>query len=168
MTRITANSMKLSREQVDLAEVATRMVAHAGVLARQAETEIVLDATTTIGSWDRFRVETVVSNLLSNAIKFGGGAPVEVSVKSDGLDARLTIADRGAGISPEDQARIFERFERAVSERHYGGFGLGLWISRQIVEAHGGTIRVASKPGEGSVFVVSLPLEAPAQAEPVS
>jgi signal transduction histidine kinase len=158
VTRITANCLKLAREPVDLAEVAAKMVSHAGILARQAETELILHADSVVGDWDGFRIETVISNLLSNAIKFGGGKPVEVYVSSDGQLARLSVTDHGAGISPTDQARIFEKFERAVPERHYGGFGLGLWITRQIVEAHGGTIRVASVPGEGSTFTVELPL----------
>ena len=69
----------------------------------------------------------------------------------------MTIRDRGIGISQEDQARIFERFERAVPEKNYGGFGLGLWLVRQVVEAHGGRIEMHSQPGEGSAFVVSIP-----------
>ncbi len=75
---------------------------------------------------------------------------------------RLRVRDHGMGIAPEDQARIFERFERAVSSRHFGGLGLGLWIVRQVVEAHGGAIRVVSAPGEGAEFTVELPLEPPA------
>jgi hypothetical protein len=75
--------------------------------------------------------------------------------------ARLRVRDRGLGIPPEDQVRIFERFERAVPTRHYGGFGLGLWISRQLVEAMGGNIQVDSTPGQGSTFTVELPLQRP-------
>jgi signal transduction histidine kinase len=75
---------------------------------------------------------------------------------------RLAVSDRGIGIAPEHQRRIFEHFERATSARHYGGFGLGLWIARQIVESSGGTIAVDSAPGRGSTFVVELPSEAPA------
>ncbi|HEX2570750.1 MAG TPA: ATP-binding protein, partial [Polyangia bacterium] len=76
--------------------------------------------------------------------------------------AQVSVRDRGIGIPPEHHARIFERFERAVSERNYGGLGLGLWISRQIVQALGGTISVTSAPGQGSVFTVELPLAAAA------
>ena len=72
--------------------------------------------------------------------------------------ARLAVRDRGIGIAPADQARIFERFERAASARHYGGLGLGLWIARQVVDAHGGRIRVDSAPGAGSTFTVELPI----------
>jgi signal transduction histidine kinase len=103
------------------------------------------------------RVEQVVTNLLSNAIKYGAGRPIEIRVDGDENTARLTVRDRGIGIPPDHQARIFERFERAVSTSDYGGFGLGLWIVRQIVEAHGGQIHVTSTPGQGSAFTVELP-----------
>jgi signal transduction histidine kinase len=114
-----------------------------------------------VGSWDRLRVETVVTNLVSNALKFGGGKPVEVSLRRAGEVARLSVTDRGIGIAPEEQGRIFEKFECAVPRRHYGGFGLGLWIVRQLVVAHGGTVRVDSQEGHGSTFTVDLPLGAP-------
>ena len=111
-----------------------------------------------IGEWDRFLLDQVVTNLLGNAIKYGAGAPVHVTLTSTQDAARLSVRDRGIGIAPEDQARIFERFERAVSDRHYGGLGLGLWIARQVVEAHGGTIRFESTPGKRTTFIVELPL----------
>jgi len=76
----------------------------------------------------------------------------------------LEVRDHGIGIDPADQARIFERFERAVSRRQYGGFGLGLWISRKIVEAHGGSISLMSKPGAGCTFSVELPRSLDAQS----
>jgi signal transduction histidine kinase len=102
----------------------------------------------------------VLTNLLSNAVKYGRGGPIEVSVEAAGRIARLGVRDEGMGIEPADQDRIFERFERLISDRKYGGFGLGLWIARQIVDAHGGTIRVESRPGAGARFVVELPLAA--------
>ena len=97
-------------------------------------------------------------NLLSNAAKFGDGKPIEITIDRQDGGARWWCVDHGIGIAPEQQSRIFQRFERAVSARHYGGFGIGLWAARQIVEAHGGRIEVASQPGEGSRFTVSLPL----------
>src|SRR5262249_15350055 len=124
------------------------------------------------GRWDRVRLEQVVGNLLSNAIKYGGGRPIDVAVSqcectctSTGSGperlARLEVRDHGIGISAEDQRRIFNRFERAASIRSFGGLGLGLYITRQIVFSHGGTIRVESEPGAGSTFRVELPLGAP-------
>ncbi|HUL59423.1 MAG TPA: ATP-binding protein, partial [Anaeromyxobacteraceae bacterium] len=79
---------------------------------------------------------------------------------ADGERACIEVRDRGIGIAAADQRQIFERFERAVSSRNYGGLGLGLYIVRRIVEAHGGTIRVESEPGEGAAFFVDLPLRA--------
>jgi len=99
--------------------------------------------------------------LLGNAIKYGSGKPIEVSVEEQSGIARLTVRDHGIGIPPEDKERIFGRFERAVSERHYGGFGLGLWITHQIVRAHGGQIAVTTAPGAGSAFTVELPRRPP-------
>ena len=102
------------------------------------------------------RLEQVVVNLLSNAIKYGAGQPIVVRIELEGGNARLIVRDRGIGIAVADQARIFERFERAVS-LDYGGLGLGLHITREIVRAHGGTIRVESELGEGAAFIVELP-----------
>jgi signal transduction histidine kinase len=93
-------------------------------------------------------------------VKYGSGNPVEVEFGpcADGAGARLVVRDHGIGIAPSDQPQIFERFERAVSSRNYGGLGLGLYIVKRIVEAHGGTIAVESTPGVGSAFAVELPL----------
>jgi signal transduction histidine kinase len=107
------------------------------------------------------RLEQVVLNLLSNAIKYGAGQPIAVAVQADAATVRLVVRDQGIGIAPADQARIFERFERAAPSSHYGGLGLGLYIVRQIVGAHGGTLGVESSPGAGATFSVTLPRTAP-------
>ena len=109
------------------------------------------------GSWDRDRLDRVVDNLIGNAAKYGAGKPIEVRLRGRDGNVLLEVRDYGIGIEPADQARVFERFERAVSHRQFGGFGLGLWISRKIVEAHGGSIWLTSKPGAGSTFSVELP-----------
>jgi signal transduction histidine kinase len=119
-------------------------------------------ASPVVGRWDRLRLEQVVTNLLSNAMKYGAGKPIEVVVEGNGERARLAVRDHGLGISETAQRRIFGAFERAVSERHYGGLGLGLYIARQLVVAHGGSIRVESKPGLGATFTVELSLSGPA------
>ncbi len=106
-------------------------------------------------------MEQVLINLLSNAIKYGAGGPIHVVVRSLASRALLIVRDHGMGIAEADQARIFERFERAVSVRNFGGLGLGLYIVRWIVTSHGGTIRVESKPGAGATFIVELPLHSP-------
>jgi len=109
------------------------------------------------GRWDRRWLARIVGNLLSNAAKYGQGQPVEITlVEGDGL-ARLTVQDHGIGIQAAEQAGVFERFRRAVSVRHYSGFGLGLWTVRRMVDALGGSVRVASRPGEGATFTVELP-----------
>jgi signal transduction histidine kinase len=107
--------------------------------------------------WDRIRVEQVVAILLTNALKFGGGKPIEITVEESGPNGRLVVVDHGIGIAPEDVERIFQRYEQAISARAFGGLGLGLYIARQIIEAHGGTIRVESEGGAGSTFTIDLP-----------
>jgi PAS domain S-box-containing protein len=122
-----------------------------------------------VGHWERRRLEQVITNLLTNAVKFGAHQPIVIDIEAaEGDCVRLRVTDHGIGIPPHDQTRIFEPFQRAVSDRHYGGFGLGLWIVRQLVEAHGGTISVRSEPGS-TTFTVELPKsgpEPPAEAEP--
>jgi signal transduction histidine kinase len=109
------------------------------------------------GSWDRRGLEQVVASLLSNAMKFAPGTTIDLAVDVEEKLARIVVRDRGTGIAPENRARIFGRFERAVSTQHHGGLGLGLYITQRIVEAHGGTVRLESEPGTGAKFIVELP-----------
>jgi signal transduction histidine kinase len=118
-----------------------------------------------VGSWDRLALEEVADNLLSNAIKFGAGKPVTVALTADERTARLAVRDRGIGISEADRARIFGRFERAVTRREHGGFGIGLWLANQLVTAMGGAIAVEGGPGEGTTFTVTLPRDGMQQQE---
>jgi len=108
-------------------------------------------------TWDRVRIEQVLTNLMSNAMKFGAGSPIEVLARASDDHVEIEVRDFGIGISQEDQTRIFGRFERAVSTRNFGGLGLGLYISAQIVRSHQGTLHVESEPGKGARFVVRLP-----------
>ncbi|MES2964055.1 MAG: PAS domain-containing sensor histidine kinase [Bdellovibrionota bacterium] len=107
---------------------------------------------------DLHRLGQVVANLLSNAMKYGEGAPVEVSVFRAGSEALITVHDNGPGVADANQSRIFERFERAVSASEASGLGLGLYISRQIAEAHGGRVDLVSAVGEGSTFTIRIPI----------
>src|SRR5262249_13784831 len=106
---------------------------------------------------DRIRIEQVLVNLLANAMKYGPGKPIEVAVSTMGAKAVLVVRDHGIGIAKENQSKLGHRFERAVSARHYGGLGLGLYIAREIVLAHGGTLSVESELGLGAAFMVELP-----------
>jgi PAS domain S-box-containing protein len=161
VARITAGRLTLELEEVDLAELAREVADQQRESAVRAGSELRFEAPSSVtGLWDRSRLEQVVTNLLSNAVKFGAGKPITVRVEADAAGATLTVRDEGIGISSSDQSRIFERFERAVSKHSYGGLGLGLWIMHQIVEAHGGQIRVVSQPGQGSTFRVELPRKA--------
>jgi len=159
VTRITSGRLTLSRTRADLSQLVSMVTNNLQDAVRRSKSEMVIASNgPVVGNWDPAILETVVSNLISNALKFGEGKPIEVTVDCEGDLARLMVVDHGLGIAPEEQSRIFQRFERAVPSKHFGGFGIGLWVARQGVEAHGGTIRVSSGKGSGSVFVVTLPL----------
>ena len=106
--------------------------------------------------WDALRIDEVVTNLVQNAIRYAPGHPIEISVEGEEERARLTVRDHGPGILPEERGRIFERFGKAGIAVQ-SGLGLGLYITRQIVEAHGGLIRIAGDGTSGATFVVELP-----------
>jgi signal transduction histidine kinase len=158
ISRLSSGALRLECENVDLNEVIRDSVDRFQIEAERSNTAIELAASDAIvGWWDRLRLDHVVSNLLSNALKFGRGKPVHVSVAKTGRAVVLEVRDHGIGICAADRERIFARFERAVSRRQYGGFGVGLWIAREVVEAMGGNIEVLSEPGEGALFRVTLP-----------
>ena len=160
VSKIAAGRLSLHLEETDLSAIAREAALRFGDEATKARCAIDLAAPVpVVGLWDRVRVEQVVTNLVTNALKFGAGAPIDVIVESTGTVGRVSVRDRGIGVAPEDAERIFHRYEQAVSARTYGGMGLGLYIVRQIVEAHGGTIRLESEPGSGSTFIVDLPFE---------
>lgn len=118
-----------------------------------------LEATQDIqGLWDQVRLDQAVSNLLTNSIKYGEGSPIEISVFKEDDKAKITIVDKGIGIDPKLQKKIFERFKRGTHEAKFQGLGVGLFIVKQIIEAHGGKIFVKSKLGEGSKFTIELPI----------
>jgi PAS domain S-box-containing protein len=157
VSRIHMGRLDLQLEEVELGSIVGEAVAQLEDEAAQTGSAISARGTPVRGYWDRLRMFQVVTNLLSNAVKYGAGKPVEVSFGPTASGARLVVRDEGIGIDPASQRQIFERFERAVSSRNYGGLGLGLYIVKRIVEAHGGTVRVESTPGAGAAFVVELP-----------
>ena len=160
VSRISAGRLDLKPEPVDLVEVAREVVGRlwGDAAGSPQPATVVAEGGPVVGLWDPLRVEQVVSNLLANALKYGGGKPVTVTVSRNERLACFEVRDQGIGIDADKQAKIFERFERAVSSRVYGGLGLGLYIARQIVDAHGGMLEVSSTPGAGSVFTMRLPL----------
>lgn len=111
------------------------------------------------GIWDQIRIEQAISNLMTNAIKYGEGSPIEVEVKKDNHLAKITVKDNGIGIDPKQQKIIFERFKRATEDVKFQGLGVGLFIVKQIVEAHGGKVTVKSQLGKGSSFTIELPIK---------
>jgi signal transduction histidine kinase len=158
VSRISSGRLTLQPEDVDLAEVVRDVSARFADQISASGSKLDLSVTgPVIGHWDRLRLEQVVTNLLTNAIKYGRGRPLEATVEGTATHGLVRIRDHGIGIDPEQLTRIFGRFERAVSARSYGGLGLGLYIARQIVDAHGGRIEVESRPGEGSLFTIELP-----------
>lgn len=111
-----------------------------------------------VGMWDALKIEQVALNLLSNAVRYGDGKPITIDVDSSEGKVTISVTDQGRGISAEDQQKIFKRFERAVHHNYVSGLGLGLYITKQIVELHRGQIEVTSVPGKGSTFTVTLPV----------
>lgn len=159
VTHIARGTPELLREPVDLAELAREAVEQLEEPLRASGSAVALEAPApVVGDWDRLRIASVATNLLANAVKYGRGRPIAVGVRQEGSEARLWVRDQGIGIAPADQGRIFERYERAVTERQYGGFGLGLWVARLVAEAHGGTVTVESREGEGATFTLVLPV----------
>ena len=162
VSRITAGRLELALEEVDLAAVTRDVAGRFDEVLRRADCTVNLRAgAPVVGCWDHLRIEQIVTNLLSNAAKYGSGRPIDIEVDGDSEMARLVVRDHGIGIPPEDQSRIFERFERLITGREAPGFGLGLWIVRQVVEGLRGQIGVRSEVGDGATFIVELPRRPP-------
>jgi signal transduction histidine kinase len=161
VSRIATGRLQLTLEDFDLVETAREIADRLRDSAARAKCEIVLHTDASVpGRWDRLRIEQVLMNLVTNSITYGAGHPIEVSAARDADSAVLQVLDNGPGIPEADLARIFERFERAGSSRNYGGLGLGLYVARQIAEAHGGTIVASNVRGKGACVTVRLPVTA--------
>jgi PAS domain S-box-containing protein len=159
VSRMRLGRLELRYEPLDLRDVVHTAAAQAHEELARSGSALQLDLVPAPGRWDRMRLEQVITNLLVNASKFGEGKPISVAVDMDVARVRVRVSDQGMGIAPEHHARVFERFERAVPIANFGGLGLGLYVARQVVEAHGGEIRVESVPGSGATFTVELPRE---------
>jgi signal transduction histidine kinase len=158
VSRITSGRVQLSRQLADLVDVVRSVTERFGEEAQRSGSSLRFERHPPIwGNFDVARVDQVLTNLLTNAIRYGRGRPITAGVAGDRDRASFWVEDQGIGIEPEHQVRIFQRYERAAPSTNYAGLGLGLWISRQLVEAMGGTIAVRSEAGVGSTFTVEIP-----------
>ncbi len=162
IARVASGNLRLELRPVDLDQVMEKALdaAYPSAEAKSIAMTADLDRPVEMAAGDPDRLHQVVSNLLSNAVKFTpGGGTIEVSLKRDGGEARITVRDSGDGISAAFLPYIFERF-RQGGKSQSGGLGLGLAIARHIVERHGGTIHAESRgEGQGTKFTVRLPLQ---------
>lgn len=156
---ITTGRLHLEKELIDFSKLVYDVLERFSHLLHKENVHVEVDIEDGIeGYFDHLRIEQVISNLITNAVKYGNKKPVHITVKKFDHTVRFTIQDKGIGIDPKTQKEIFERFARGVSTRDYRGLGVGLYISRQIVEAHGGTITLESEVNKGSTFTLHLPL----------
>jgi PAS domain S-box-containing protein len=161
VSRIQAGKLALEPEDMNLDEVIHDVCTRFADNLERVCCSVKIDCDDKLrGYWDPSRIEQVLVNLVSNSIKYAPGSVIDIAAKCDSNEATITVADKGPGIPADKVPRIFERFERAHSSRNIGGLGLGLYIARQIVEAHEGSIRVESVMGQGTKFIIKLPLRA--------
>jgi two-component system CheB/CheR fusion protein len=159
-SQLSEESLQLRAEEMDLVQVAREVLERLALVAQRAGCELILlGAASLPGRWDRLRVEQVLTHLLSNALAYGRGKPVRVTLERAAEVAHVEVSDQGPGIPPEVAGKIFERFGRIGPIAQSGGLGLGLYLARKIVEAHGGSIRFESKPERGCTFIFELPLQ---------
>lgn len=160
VSRIRTGKLILDRSSHDLGDIVREVVFRMSVLFEAAGLALpsIHAEKNLCGDWDRFRLEQVIGNLLTNAIRYGRGNPIEIQLKRKDDFAIISVKDHGYGIAQGDLQRIFGRFERAINSSEVSGLGLGLFISKEIVESHGGTIWVQSEVGKGSTFFAALPL----------
>ncbi|QXH49230.1 hybrid sensor histidine kinase/response regulator [Pseudomonas fakonensis] len=159
VSRIRTGKLSIRPKGFDLGVLVKGLVENFAAQAGALDTHIELERCQALqGEWDEFRIEQVLANLLSNALRYGERKPVRVRVFEDGAMACVQVQDAGIGIDSQNQRRIFQQFERVAAQQASGGLGLGLYISEQIVLAHGGRIEVHSAVGQGATFSVYLPL----------
>ena len=160
VSRIRTGKLSIRPNSFDLVQLVSNLLQNFAAQIEAAETTVTFEADVPVkGCWDEFRIEQVISNLLTNALRYGGRSPIQVRVYRQGNEARVEVQDHGIGISSENQKRIFQQFERVSAKTVVAGLGLGLFISEQIVAAHGGSIVVESEINEGALFRVCLPIQ---------
>lgn len=159
ITRIQANRLTMHKEEFEFCSFVNEIVERFKPQMESLGSEVTIKVCEHILiTADSYRIEQVIVNLLTNAMKYGSNKPIRIEVSSKNNKVRISVQDQGLGISPVDAERIFQRFERAVSSNEVSGLGLGLYISRQIVDQHHGSLSVASELGRGSTFTMELPL----------
>ncbi len=159
IARTSSGKLSLSKEKVELSDLVSDVIMRIEPMLEKAQCKILFEPTGKVsGLWDRFRLEQVVVNLLSNAIKYAPGKPITVSLTNQHQVATISVKDQGSGILPDEQERIFNRFERGTHQDIQTGLGLGLFIVKEIVTMHDGDIKLHSSPNQGAEFIVSLPL----------
>ncbi len=162
IVQLETGTLKLNLQDVDLVALARR---EAEAIQAQTDRHVVRvesNVPAAIGMWDPERLGQVLQNVLDNAVKYSPeGGEILVRITSAPGEIRLSVSDQGAGIAPADLPRLFERYYRAHSGNHTAGLGLGLYIARMLVEAHGGRIWAESIPGQGSTFTIVLPHKPP-------
>ncbi|EPX56213.1 PAS/PAC sensor hybrid histidine kinase [Cystobacter fuscus DSM 2262] len=160
VSRISTGRLTLHPERIDLVATVKDLTERLRDAAVSADCQLLVQEAQPIeGTWDRLRIEQVVTNLLSNSFKYAAGHPIEISMAREGAEVILVITDKGPGLPEKDMPRLFGRFERAAPMSHYGGLGLGLYVSREIVEAHGGIISADNLPEGGARFTIRMPTD---------
>jgi signal transduction histidine kinase len=160
IVRIASGKLIVNPASVDLCSIVQEVAERTADQFSHAGCQLFIESCGAAeGYGDRFRLEQVVTNLVNNAIKYGAGKSIQMSIKTEGDKAVLQVQDQGIGIARFDHERIFRQFERAVNSNEVSGLGLGLYIVKQILDAHHGTIRVESELGRGANFIVELPLQ---------
>jgi signal transduction histidine kinase len=158
VAQISSNKLQLKSCELNLSELTRRITNDYAPLILRSGSELTTNIQNeVIAHLDELAISEIVENLLSNAIKYGERKPIELTLTAAGDSAQIVVQDNGIGIDSKDQQRIFERFERVVRHEGHSGFGIGLWLTRNLTESMGGSITVVGKPGAGSRFTVTLP-----------
>ncbi|HEX7838050.1 MAG TPA: PAS domain-containing sensor histidine kinase [Kofleriaceae bacterium] len=168
VSRIATGRFALHLEHADAAEIVATAVDRMHEAAALAGCTLSITADPAVGSWDRSRLDQLVTNLVSNAIRYAAGSPIAVRMARRDGEVVSAVRDRGPGLPEDELARIFERFHRGASMRHFGGLGLGLYVVRQITEAHGGSVTAENLTGGGACFTVRLPIGSTPQPDGVT
>lgn len=156
---ITTGNLQLVYEKVDLETIISDVLEEFSMRIQNEKYELIYtQKESVIGQWDKIRIHQAISNLISNAIKYGNRKPIELALRKENNTALIIVTDHGIGIPKEQHEKIFGLFERAVSPTEYKGLGVGLYITKKIIEAHNGSISVSSKAGKGAIFTIKLPL----------